>query len=79
MFRKKAKETKLEKIWLSDRWFIDIRSKPYLLFDSKGMILNGHSHPLGHCCTHALGTDGLCNDCWNKLFDEGLKAIKCKR
>ena len=75
MFGKK-KETKLEKIWLSDRWYIDVRSQPYLLFDSKGMIQNGQPCSLGHCCRHALGTDGICNDCWNKLFEVGLKALR---
>ncbi|MFW6173491.1 MAG: hypothetical protein ACOC5T_07095, partial [Elusimicrobiota bacterium] len=61
---KEKKERKPSIINLSDRYYIDITSKPYLLFDRKGMVLNGKHHPLGICCNHAIGTDGICSECW---------------
>jgi len=74
-----AEKLEANKIWLNDRWFIDKHSYPVLLFDSKGMIQNGEPHPVGYCCKHAIGTDGFCNECWEKFIKRGLKSIGVKK
>lgn len=56
-----------QKVKLSDRYSLDISSKPYVLMDNKNNI--------GFACLHR-SSGGFCNDCWNKFIDAGLKAIR---
>lgn len=61
----------ITKIWLNDRWYLDITSIPYVLLDSKDLEFG----ELGYSCKHR-SSGGFCNSCWEKFIKAGLEAIR---